>query len=197
MTREQSEQLERDLTSAAKILSGVWVLLALVGLVAILAGCSHGLQEVGFAIPDAKDGVHHIVTRDVVSSRISANQPHPAGQFHCTSKVSSVEMAELRRDGNDHTWYRGCRPISEFPQHQYVMTSDQSWATVWQAPLSALALSGGLVGMAALWPEDRIIQNGGGANAQGGNAIGQGGAGGRGGSASVQNSGPYRGGYRW
>lgn len=175
------------------------MLVAFVLIVGGLTGCSHGPQEVAIAIPDKQDGVHYIMTRDLVSSRVSANQPHLTGQFHCTSRVSSEEMAELRRDGNDHTWYRGCRPLSEFPQHQYVMTSDQSWATVWQAPLSALFLSGGLVGMAALWPEDQIIQNGGGAQAQGGNAsaIGQGGAGGRGGSASVRNYGPYRGGYRW
>ena len=170
-----------------------------VGLLGTWGGCSHGLQEEGFAIPDAKDGVHHIVIRESVSSRISATQPHLVGQFHCTSKISSEEMAELRRDGNVHTWYRGCRPLSEFPQHQYVMTSDQSWATVWQGPLSSLIITGGLLGLAALWPEDQIIQNGGGAQAQGGNAsaIGQGGAGGRGGSASVRNYGPYRGGYRW
>lgn len=175
------------------------MLVAFVLVVGSLTGCSHGLQEEGFAIPDAKDGVHHIVIRENVSSRISATQPHLVGQFHCTSKVTSEEMAELRRDGNVHTWYRGCRPLSEFPQHQYVMTSDQSWATVWQGPLSSLIITGGLLGLAALWPEDQVIQNGGGAQAQGGNAsaIGQGGAGGRGGSASVRNYGPYRGGYRW
>lgn len=116
-----------------------WVLLGL-----WLVGCSHGLQEVGFAISDAKDGVHHIVTRDVASSRWSVNQPHTAGQFHCVKKRSSEEMAELRRDGNEHTWYIGCTPAQDMPQHKYALTSDQSIASLVQGPVSAAMISAGV-----------------------------------------------------
>lgn len=117
----------------------LWILVGL-----WLVGCSHGLQEVGFAIPDAKDKIHHIVTRDVASSRWSVNQPHTAGQFHCTYKRSSEEMAELRRDGNEHTWYTGCTPTSDIPQHKYAMTGDQSIASLVQGPVSAAIISAGV-----------------------------------------------------
>lgn len=109
-----------------------------------MAGCSHGLQEVGFAVPDAQDKIHHIVTRDVASSRWSVNQPHTAGQFHCTKKRSSEEMAVLRQDGNEHTWYTGCTPTSQMPQHQYALTADQSIASLVQGPVSAAMISAGV-----------------------------------------------------
>ena len=109
-----------------------------------LVGCSHGLQEVGFAIPDTKDGVHHIVTRDVASSRWSVNQPHTAGQFHCVGKRTSEQMAELRRDGNEHTWYVGCTPTADMPQHKYALTADQSIASLVQGPVSAAMISAGV-----------------------------------------------------
>lgn len=138
--------------------------LSLILVSGLLTACSHGLQEVGFAIPDSKDGQHYIVTRDVVSSRWSASQAHVAGQFHCTAKVTSEEMAKLRADGNDHTWYTGCTPTQDIEQHKYVLTGDQSLASLVQGPMSAAVLAGGLVGMAALWPESNVIQNGGGAS---------------------------------
>lgn len=175
----------------------------LIGLLIItmfLAGCSHGLQETAFAVPDEKDGVHYVVTRDVVASRVSANQPHTAGQYHCRSRYTSEQMATMRQwVTTDHTWYKDCTPIKQHPNHNDVLTSDQSWASVWQGPLSAALLAGGLVGMGALWPEDQIINSNsatGGAGGSGG--IGMGGAGGRGGAGGAGGSirGPWRGRYR-
>lgn len=159
----------------------------------LMVGCSHGLQEVGFAIPDTKDGVHHIVTRDVVNSRLTANQPHATGQFHCTGKYTSIEMATLRAKYGEHTWFKGCTPTVDMPQHKYAVTSDQSWVSAFQGVIASAILGGSLVGMAALWPEDNIVQNGGStsSSATGGRASATGG--------SVKQYGPYRGGYghRW
>jgi hypothetical protein len=136
-----------------------------------LAGCSNGLQEVGFAIPDEKDGVHYIVTRDVVSSRWTANQPHTAGMFHCVSRYTSEEMAMIRQWAGDHTWYKGCTPTTQHPQHQYVMTGDQSLASLAQGPASAALLGTG-IGVAGYFmgkglrdSGDSVTQNGGGASA--------------------------------
>lgn len=149
-----------------------WVLLGLGA-----AGCSHGLQEVGFAIPDATDRVHHIVTRDVASSRWSVNQPHTAGVFHCKQKRTSEEMAELRRDGNEHTWYVGCVPVQDMPQHKYVLASDQSIASLVQGPVSAAMISAGVafaghqIGRGLKGSGDSVTQNGGGAHAEGGDAV--------------------------
>lgn len=131
---------------------------------AIFAGCSHGLQEVGFVV--SEEPKHYIVTRDVVSSRFTANQPHTAGQFHCTGKRTSEEMAEMRQDGNDHTWYTGCLPAEDFPQHKYALTSDQSIGSLLQGPVSAAILGGALAaGISLSGSETNVTQTGGGANA--------------------------------
>ena len=151
----------------------------------LLVGCSHGLQEVGFAIPDTKDGVHHIVTRDVASSRWSVNQPHIAGQFHCVKKRSSEEMAELRRDGNEHTWYIGCTPAQDMPQHKYALTADQSIASLVQGPVSAAMISAG-VAFAGHQIGRGLKQSGDTVNNSNANSS-QGGAGGAGGSVNQNN----------
>ena len=70
---------------------------ACIALFSVLYGCSSGLKEVSFATWDAQDGVHYIVNRSLVNDRVTAGQPHSAGQFHCTFKYTSVEMAELRQ----------------------------------------------------------------------------------------------------
>jgi len=158
--------------------------LLIVGLI-VLTSCSHGLQEVGFAIPDDKDGVHHIVTRDVASSRWSVNQPHTAGQFHCTKKVSSEEMAVLRQDGNEHTWYRGCTPTSQMPQHQYALTADQSNASLVQGPVSAAMISAGVA--FAGHQIGRGLRNSGDVNTNNNATSSQGGQGGSGGSVNQNN----------
>ena len=162
-----------------------------------LAGCSQGLKEVGFAIPDQKDGVHHIVNRDFPMARWSVSQPHPAGTFHCTHKRTSEEMAELRRDGNTHTWYAGCTPTSQHPQHQYAMTMDQSVASLAQGPVSSalstagVAFLGHQLGRGIGRSGDTVTQNGGGAQSSSsaaGGAGGKGGAGGMGGKGGSANT---------
>src|SRR6187549_3312421 len=84
-----------------------------------LYGCSSGLKEVAF-----KDDYRYVVNRSLANSRHTVNQPHSAGQFYCTQKISSEDMAKLRQDGNDHSWYRDCVPAGE-----YTLTSDQSLAS--------------------------------------------------------------------
>lgn len=161
--------------------------LSVMGLV-LLSGCSAGLQEVGFAIPDSKDGVHHIVTRDVVSARFTANQPHTAGQFHCTGKYTSVEMASLRAQYGEHTWYKGCTPTVDLVAHKYSLTSDQSIGSLLQGPVSA-AILGGAIGAGLAFSGDDSTTNVQGGNASatggaGGKGVGYGGAGGKGGSVT-------------
>ena len=82
-------------------------------------GCSSGLKEASFAIPDSKDGVHYIVTRSLVNDRFSVTQPHLSGQFHCTGKYTSEEMSEIRQKYGEHTWFEGCTPLKQMAQHDY------------------------------------------------------------------------------
>lgn len=140
----------------------------------LLSACSHGLQEVSFAVHDDQDGAHYIVTRDVVSSRVTANQPHTAGQFHCTGKYTSEEMASLRESYGEHTWYKDCTPTEYLPMHKYVLTSDQPVATLYQAPVSAAVLSMGF-GAGLAFSGSKITQNGGGASSSS-SAFGAGGS---------------------
>ena len=126
----------------------------------LLSACSHGLQEVSFAVHDDQDGAHYIVTRDVVSSRVTAGQPHTAGQFHCTGKYTSEEMASLRASYGEHTWYKDCTPTEYLPMHKYVLTSDQPIASLYSAPVSAAVLSMGF-GAGLAFSGSKITQNGG------------------------------------
>lgn len=111
--------------------------------VLLLGGCSSGLQEVGFAIPDSGE-THHIVNRSLINDRVTGNQPHLQGGFHCTHKVSSEEMATLRQDGYEHSWYTGCTPLRDHPQHAYEMTSDQPIATLYEGPIGAAFIGAGV-----------------------------------------------------
>lgn len=132
-----------------------------------IVGCSSGLKEVGFAIPDHNDKVHYIVNRSLVNDRMTSNQPHTTGQFHCINKYSSEEMAELRSKYGDHTWYTGCTPLEDMPAHKYVLTSDQSIASLLQGPLSAAILAGGIgAGLAFSGDDVTVNQSGGGASAR-------------------------------
>lgn len=134
-----------------------WILLGL-----WITGCSHGLQEV--AMNDHQGG--YVVTRDMVSSRGTAGQPHVVGIFHCQTKISSVEMAKIRETGVEQSWYRDCHSLENMPpDYNYALVSDPSIGTLLQGPVSAAVLAGGLVGMGAVWPEDSVTQNGGNASA--------------------------------
>lgn len=127
---------------------------ALILVVLLLAGCSSGLQEVAFM-----DQGRYIVSRSLVNDRVTAGQPHPQGTFVCRNKISSEEMVQLRKDGNDHSWYYDCEPAKD-----YVTTSDQPIFTLYKGPLEA-AIIGGSVGTGLALSGDTVIQQGGGASA--------------------------------
>lgn len=115
-----------------------------------LYGCSSGLKEAGFKVDDTR----YLVTRSQVVDRGTANQPHSAGQFYCTQKITSVDMAILRQDGDDHSWYKDCVSAQD-----YTLTSDQSLASLLQGPLSAAILAGGIGAGLALSGDDSTVNN--------------------------------------
>jgi hypothetical protein len=139
---------------------------SLLTLSVLMVGCSSGLKEVGFAVPDHQNGAHYIVNRSLVNDRFTSNQPHTAGQFYCHYKYTSVEMAKLRLQFGDHTWYYGCSPIDEHSEHKYALTSDQSNASLLQGPVSAAILGGSIgAGLAFSGSDTTVNQTGGGASA--------------------------------
>lgn len=130
-------------------MKSVWVAVS----VLLLAGCSSGLQEVAFM-----DQGRYIVSRSLVNDRVTANQPHGQGVFSCKSKISSEDMAELRKDGNVHSQYMNCEPST-----QYVVTSDQPIATLYKGPIEA-AILGGFIGAGLASSGDTISQTSGGSS---------------------------------
>lgn len=123
--------------------------------VVLLAGCSSGLQEVAFQQDDGT----YVVSRSLVNSRVTANQPHAQGVFVCRDRLSSELMALFRqRDGAviDHSWYANCVPATD-----YTATSDQSILTQASGPIEAVVI-GAAVGTGLAMSGDTITQRGGG-----------------------------------
>lgn len=121
--------------------------------VLVLAGCSSGLQEVAFM-----DQGRYIVSRSLVNDRWTAGQPHTQGVFVCRTKISSEDLAKLRKDGNEHSQYLNCTPATE-----YVQLSDQPIATLYKGPMEA-AILGGSIGAGLALSGDTVIQQGGGSS---------------------------------
>lgn len=122
----------------------LWAVLVLA---VFVAGCSTTMKEVGFQIPDTKDGKHYIVNRDFVNERVWISQPQLNGDFHCTGKRTSEEMAKLRAaEGPDQTWYTGCTSLSQHPKYKNVFTKIQNpgLANFWGDISKTLALSGAI-----------------------------------------------------
>ncbi len=140
-------------------------------MVVFAVGCSSGLQERSFR----DESGTYIVSRSLVNDRVTANQPHVSGVFACDTKVTSEQMAELNKDGAEHSWYTQCQPIEKYRPGAYVATADQAIATLYKGPLEA-AIVGAGVGTGLAMSGDTITQRGSstsiaGASAQGGNAI--------------------------
>lgn len=123
--------------------------------VLLLWGCSSGLQEVAFM-----DQGRYIVSRSLVNDRVTAGQPHGQGLFVCRKKVSSEDMAELRKDGVEHSAYTDCQVATE-----YTLTNDQPVATLYKGPIEA-AILGGAIGTGLALSGDTVTQQGGGASAK-------------------------------
>lgn len=126
----------------------------LISAVVLLAGCSSGLQEVAFM-----DQGRYVVSRSLVNDRVTAGQHHPQGVFVCRQKISSEDMAELRKDGAVHSQYMDCAPATDYTQ-----TSDQPIFTLYKGPIEA-GIIGASVGTGLALSGDTVTQQGGGASA--------------------------------
>lgn len=142
--------------------------LLVVGLLALTA-CSHGLQETAFR----DEAGTYIVSRSLVSDRLTANQPHVVGVFACSGKYTDAQMREWRKDGAEHSQYSTCQPIEQYRPGAYQVTSDQPIGTLYHGPISA-AILGGSLGAGLALSGDTVTQQGGGASAQAKSVAGKG-----------------------
>lgn len=127
---------------------------------AVLAGCSTGLQERAFK---NEYGVF-IVSQSLVNDRVTANQPHITGQQACMHKYTPEQMADLRKDGEEHSWYYGCQKLDDYKPGLYQATSDQPVATLYKGAVEAGVL-GASVGTGLALSGTDVTQSGGGASA--------------------------------
>lgn len=106
----------------------------------MLAGCSTGLQERAYK---NEHGVY-IVSQSLVNDRVTAGQPHVTSEQACWKKRTSEEMTELRKDGEEHSWYYQCKSLKEYKPGEYQASLDQPIATMYQGPVSAGMLGLGM-----------------------------------------------------
>lgn len=137
--------------------AGIVVLMGL-----FLGACSTGLQEVAFK---DENGVF-IVSRDLVSDRLTANQPHVTGVFACDYKMSAEAMAQWRQAhvGEEMSAYSQCQPIEKYRPGAYQLTSDQPVGTIYKGPIEA-AILGAPIGAGLAMSGDNITQRGAGGTA--------------------------------
>lgn len=166
MTREQEEQLERDMTSAAKILSGIWVLLAVIAIVAVVAGCSGGKYYQSQPM-DSQIG------SDVYHYHNAVQLNLPATMFHATQSVNWMEYCKTKiEDPNTEAEflypYKDC-----VREDAYRLTTMGSVASQFITPVVTTAeMAGGMVGMGYFIGNGlsksgtTVNQSGGGANAE-------------------------------
>lgn len=103
-----------------------------------LMACSTGLQERAYK---NEHGVY-IVSQSLVNDRVTAGQPHVTSEQACWKKHTSEDMTELRKDGEEHSWYYQCKDLKEYKPGEYQASLDQPIATMYQGPVSA-----GLLGL--------------------------------------------------
>lgn len=133
--------------------------LMLIGLLLVLSACSTGLQERAFK---NEHGVF-IVSQSLVNDRVTANQPHINGQQACMHKYTSEQMVDLRKDGEEHSWYHGCQKLEDYKPGMYQITLDQPVGTIYKGPVEAAVLGAAVgTGLALSGPE--VTQQGGGAS---------------------------------
>ena len=99
-----------------------------------------------------------------MNDRVTANQAHVVGVFACDTKLTSEQMVEKRKDGDDHSWFSMCQPIEKYRPGAYQLTSDQPIGTIYKGPVEA-AILGGSLGAGLAMSGDTVTQQGGGANA--------------------------------
>lgn len=119
-----------------------------------LYGCSSGFKEVSFK----DESGMYIVSRSLVNDRVTANQPHPSALLACSTKYTSEQMVELRKDGEEHSWYTQCQHIEHYRPGWYAVTSDQPIGTLYQGPISAAMIGAG-VGAGLAMSGDSVTQS--------------------------------------
>ena len=134
--------------------------LLVIGLM-VLAGCSSGLQERAFK----NEHNVFIVSQSLVNDRVTAEQPHITAEQACWKKHTSEEMTELRKDGEQHSWYYQCQDLKDYTPGQYTTSLTQPVATLYQGPVSAGVIAAG-VGAGLAFSGDTVTQNGGNASAK-------------------------------
>lgn len=127
----------------------------------VLAGCSSGLQERAFK----NEHNVYIVSQSLVNDRVTAEQPHITAEQACWKKHTSEEMTELRKDGEQHSWYYQCQDLKDYKPGQYTVSLNQPIGTLYQGPVSA-GLIGLGVGAGLAFSGDTITQSGGNASAR-------------------------------
>ena len=118
-----------------------------------LSACSSGLQE------KAYKNEHNvfIVSQSLVNDRVTAGQPHVTSEQACWKKHTSEEMVELRKDGEEHSWFYQCKDLKEYKPGEYQASLDQPIATMYQGPVSAGMLGLGM-GAGLAFSGDTITQ---------------------------------------
>lgn len=127
----------------------------------VLSACSSGLQEKAYK----NEHNVYIVSQSLVNDRVTAGQPHVTSEQACWKKHTSEEMVELRKDGEDHSWYYQCKDLKEYKPGEYQTVLDQPLATLYKGPLEAAIIGGG-IGAGLALSGDTITQNGGNASAR-------------------------------
>ncbi len=128
--------------SASVLVAAVW-----------LVACSTGLQERAYK---NEHGVY-IVSQSLVNDRVTAGQPHVTSEQACWKKLTSDEMTELRKDGEEHSWYYQCKSLAEYKPGEFMAVMDQPLATLYKGPLEA-AIIGGSIGAGLALSGDTITQ---------------------------------------
>ena len=119
----------------------------------VLSACSSGLQEKAFK----NEHNVYIVSQSLVNDRVTAGQPHVTSEQACWKKHTSQEMVELRKDGEEHSWYYQCKDLKEYKPGEYQTVLDQPLATLYKGPLEA-AIIGGSIGAGLALSGDTITQ---------------------------------------
>lgn len=181
MTREQEEQVERDLTTAAKIFSGIWVLLVVVATVAMLAGCSGGKYYQSWPMESEIGG-------DAYHYHNAVQLNLPATMFHATQSENWMEwcktkIADPKTEGEFLYPFKDCKR-----DDRYQLTTMGSVASQFVTPVLTTTMYAGALAYGMHEIGRGLGKSGTTVNQQGGGA--QSDASATGGSAStMQNSG--------
>lgn len=124
--------------------ASLMVVLLIAAAALVLTGCAAPLKEVALSVPDAKDGEHFVVNRDLQNDRFWGNQTQLNGEFHCTKMRTTEELQVLRTRLPEvaHSRFDGCTPLSQHKKHQYAKMSTPGQAGFWGDGLKTIVWAG-------------------------------------------------------